>query len=133
MGVWRILKDAGKPLFASRDEAATLPQANALLPEIKSLGLDTSGVEIKVEGKTVSPRMREKIILGNGAGVAEAKAEADGAEPTFHVVKKGNTLSAIARKALGNTNRTSEMSEANRPMLTYPDKICPGQTLRIPA
>ena len=83
MDVWRFLKDAGKSLFASRDEAATLPQANELLPEIKSLGLDTSGVEIKSEGKTVSPGMREKIILGNGVGGAEA----DGAEPTFHMVK----------------------------------------------
>lgn len=78
--------------------------------------------------------MKEKIILavGNVAGVAEVEAEADGTEPMFHVVQKGDTLSGIANKTLGNANRYPDIFEANKPMLTHPDKIYPGQTLRIP-
>ena len=49
-----------------------------------------------------------------------------------HTVVKGDTLSAIAKKTLGNANRYMEIFEANKPMLVHPDKIYPGQTLRIP-
>jgi nucleoid-associated protein YgaU len=61
----------------------------------------------------------------------EAEDEA-GAAPVFYEVKKGDTLSAIARSALGDANRYPEIFEANKPMLTHPDRIYPGQTLRIP-
>jgi nucleoid-associated protein YgaU len=47
-------------------------------------------------------------------------------------VVRGDTLSAIAKTTLGSANRYPEIFEANRPMLTHPDKIYPGQVLRIP-
>ncbi|MGA1234205.1 MAG: LysM peptidoglycan-binding domain-containing protein, partial [Lutimaribacter sp.] len=49
-----------------------------------------------------------------------------------NTVEKGDTLSAIAKKTLGNANRYPDIFEANRPMLSHPDKIYPGQVLRIP-
>jgi nucleoid-associated protein YgaU len=62
-----------------------------------------------------------------------AQVEADTTEePVFHTVVKGDTLSAIAKKTLGNANRYPEIFEANKPMLKHPDKIYPGQMLRIP-
>lgn len=140
MGLWSFAKSAGKSLFGGKAEAAT-PEPEALKKEIADLGLDTKGVEIKVEGdkvivegKAATPELQEKIILavGNVAGVAEVEAEASGPEPVFHTVVKGDTLSAIAKKTLGNANRYPEIFEANRPMLTHPDKIYPGQMLRIP-
>ena len=79
--------------------------------------------------------MKEKIILavGNVEGIATVEADHDGDDaPVFHTVVKGDTLSAIARKTLGNANRYAEIFEANKPMLTHPDKIYPGQVLRIP-
>ena len=142
MGVWSFVKDAGKALFGSKAEAATLPESEALKAEVKELGLDTTGVDIKVEGdrvkvsgKAVTPEMQEKIILavGNVAGVAEVEADTDDAEPTFYTVKKGDTLSAIAKATLGKASRYPDIFEANKPMLTHPDKIYPGQVLRIPA
>jgi nucleoid-associated protein YgaU len=142
MGLWSFMKDTGKSLFGSKAEAATLPDAETLAKEVADLGLDASGVEIKVEGDTVkiegtavSAEMKEKIILavGNVAGVAAVEADvSEGPEPVFHTVVKGDTLSAIARKTLGSANRYNEIFEANRPMLTHPDKIYPGQVLRIP-
>jgi LysM repeat protein len=87
-------------------------------------------------GKRVGQaEMKEKIILavGNVAGISEVEAEVtEGPEPVFHTVAKGETLSAIAKKTLGNANRYNDIFEANRPMLSHPDKIYPGQMLRIP-
>ena len=74
--------------------------------------------------------------------VAEAVAAAQVAEPaapeppapesTFHTVEKGDTLSKIAKEVYGNANLYNAIFEANKPMLTHPDKIFPGQVLRIP-
>ena len=139
MGLWSFMKDKGKALFGGDDE----PDAEALKKEVADLGLDASGVDIAVEGDTVkltgsaaSDEVREKIILavGNVAGVSaveDATASA-GPEPVFHTVEKGDTLWAIAEKTLGNGSKYQAIFEANRPMLSHPDKIYPGQVLRIP-
>lgn len=55
-------------------------------------------------------------------------------EPTFYTVKKGDNLSKIAERHYGKGKATkyTVIFEANKPMLTHPDKIYPGQVLRIP-
>lgn len=63
----------------------------------------------------------------------EIEVEAPAPEAVFHEVKKGETLWAIAQQHLGDGNRYKEAFEANRPMLSDPDKIYPGQMLRIPS
>ena len=47
-------------------------------------------------------------------------------------VKSGDTLSKIAKEAYGDANAYMKIFEANKPMLSNPDKIYPGQKLRIP-
>ena len=54
-------------------------------------------------------------------------------ESQWHTVAKGDTLSAISKKYYGDANKYTAIFEANKPMLTHPDKIYPGQKLRIPA
>lgn len=140
MGLWSFVKDSGKKLFGGGDEE---PTKEILEKEIADLGLDASGVEISVEGDTVkiegaagNDEIKEKLILavGNVEGVAavEDNTAGGGAEPVFHEVKKGDTLWAIAEKTMGNGSKYQEIFEANKPMLTHPDKIYPGQVLRIP-
>ena len=51
---------------------------------------------------------------------------------TFYTVQKGDTLSKIAKEHYGNANKYQQIFEANTPMLKHPDKIYPGQVLRIP-
>lgn len=142
MGIWSFVKDAGASLFGGKAEAAEV-QEEALKKEIEGLGLDAKDVQLKVEGDTVkvtgtarTAEDQEKLILavGNVAGVAKVEAEtnADAPAPVFYTVKKGDTLSAIAKATLGNANRYPEIFEANKPMLKHPDKIYPGQVLRIP-
>jgi nucleoid-associated protein YgaU len=50
-----------------------------------------------------------------------------------YTVKAGDTLSSIARERLGSANAYPKIFEANRDQLADPDKIKPGQVLKIPA
>ncbi|MCT4556907.1 MAG: peptidoglycan-binding protein LysM [Pelagimonas sp.] len=122
-------------------EETAAPTAEDLQKEVADLGLNADGVDIKVEGEKVivsgdvDQETKEKVILavGNVDGVSEVEDNLGGDEPKFHTVEKGDTLWAISEKALGNGARYEEIFEANKPMLSHPDKIYPGQVLRIPA
>lgn len=48
-------------------------------------------------------------------------------------MKSGDTLSKIAKDMYGDADKYPQIFEANKPMLKDPDKIYPGQVLRIPA
>ena len=50
-----------------------------------------------------------------------------------YTVKAGDTLSGIAKQHLGDANAYNKIFEANRDQLSDPDKIKPGQVLKIPA
>ncbi len=142
MGLWSFVKGEGKKVFGS-DDAPDVSGA-ALQDELMELGLDTEGLDITVEGdkvkvtgKAASQEMREKVILavGNVEGVAQVEDDVTGGEgePVFHTVEKGDTLWAVSAKTLGNGAHYEKIFEANKPMLSHPDKIYPGQVLRIPA
>ncbi|KIN78124.1 peptidoglycan-binding protein LysM [Sulfitobacter mediterraneus] len=142
MGLWSFVKDAGKKVFGGGDDEEVT--GAALKDELKELGLDSDDLDItvdgdtvKVSGKAASQEMKEKVILavGNVEGVAAVEDDVSGgdADPVFHTVEKGDTLWAVSEKALGKGSRYMEIFEANKPMLSDPDKIYPGQVLRIPA
>ncbi|MFO6465743.1 peptidoglycan-binding protein LysM [uncultured Jannaschia sp.] len=141
MGIWNFVKSAGRKLLPGAAEAAEAPDADTLRKEIDDLGLDAKDVQIevagdtvKVSGKGLDQETKEKVILavGNVEGVAAVEEDIDGDDPVFHTVEKGDTLWAISEKTLGSGARYKEIFEANRPMLSDPDKIYPGQNLRIP-
>lgn len=98
------------------------------------------GDRIVLKGKTRSRADAERIVVaaGNHEGVAEVDDSAleieDDSEPqsTFYEVKSGDTLSKIAQEHYGDAMKYPVIFEANRPMLSDPDKIYPGQVLRIP-
>jgi nucleoid-associated protein YgaU len=54
------------------------------------------------------------------------------AQQTYSV-KPGDTLSKISKQFYGDANKYMKIFEANRDTLSDPDKIKPGQTLKIPA
>jgi nucleoid-associated protein YgaU len=153
IGLMSFIKEAGRKLGIGKAEATQpegspvpdTPAADALKAEIKSLGLnvkdlavDVDGDTVKVSGTTPDQATKEKLVvaLGNVAGVAavdeSVTAEKVEAEAVIYVVKKGDTLSAIAQKQYGKASKYMKIFEANRPMLKDPDKIYPGQALRIP-
>jgi nucleoid-associated protein YgaU len=81
---------------------------------------------------------KEKVLLccGNVAGVAAVNDKLTVAEPApeaqYHVVVSGDNLSKIGKHYYGDANKYPVIFEASKPMLSNPDKIYPGQALRIP-
>ena len=137
MGLFSFAKNLGKKIF-DKDT----PEEKAIKAELDELGLDTKGVDIRVEGDKVivegdgaDQATKEKIILaaGNLEGVSavEDKTETAGNAVVFHEVQKGENLWKIAEKHLGNGADYMKIFEANKPMLKDPDLIYPGQVLRI--
>ncbi len=131
----------------ARAEAANRTAADAIVTYIRAQNLAADGLAVEFDGATASVTVsgqaadqatKEKILLccGNVHGVAQVNdlmtvaAPADAAQ--FHTVVRGDTLSAISKKYYGNANLYMRIFEANQPMLGHPDKIYPGQLLRIP-
>ncbi|GGB85589.1 peptidoglycan-binding protein LysM [Dyadobacter sediminis] len=151
MGLLSFLKGVGEKVLKKEETAAPTPEteplrASALLAHVKSLGLaynkltvKTSGDTVTIEGEVAKQEDAEKIALavGNVEGVQLVDNRLTVATPspeaTYHTVEKGDTLSKIAQKVYGDMMKYPVIFEANKPMLSDPDKIYPGQVLRIPA
>ena len=75
-----------------------------------------------------------KVKAGAAAPAAPAAPSAPASAPqtTTYTVQSGDTLSGIAKKLLGNASDYMEIFNANRDQLSDPDKIKPGQVLKIP-
>lgn len=80
--------------------------------------------------KTIPDWPQEVIADIKATGAAGAGAST--AQSTY-TVKSGDTLSKIAKELLGNAQAYHEIFEMNRDQLSDPDKIKPGQVLKIPA
>lgn len=145
MSIFSFIKDVGEKLFgASEAKAAT---ADELKKELDKHNLSAEGLNISVEndkvtvsGQAKSTEEAEKIVLalGNTVGVSSVENQLSVTEAapdaTMYTVVKGDTLWKIAETnyGKGNGGKYEQIFEANKPMLTHPDKIYPGQVLRIP-
>jgi nucleoid-associated protein YgaU len=159
MGLFSFIKDAGAKVFgigkttaeeaADTAEAARLEaveKANHLVNAVDALGFDVVDLDIEVDGDTAliygeaaNQETREKVILvvGNTEGIASVDdrmtTAIEAPQAQFHAVVSGDTLGKIAKKYYGNAMKYPVIFEANKPMLSHPDKIYVGQVLRIPA
>lgn len=141
MGIFKFIKAAGEK---SAQQAADKAREDEINKAFKRFGFGTP-FKVKVEddvvhikGDAPDQETKEKAILtaGNVAGIGEVREEIaadDGKdEATFHTVEKGDSLSMIAKKVYGDAMKYPVIFEANKPMLTDPDLIYPGQVLRCP-
>jgi nucleoid-associated protein YgaU len=135
---------AAQPTLDELNSAA----AKGITTYIESQNLGLTGLFVMFDGATGTVTVQgdaptqeavEKVSLccGNVAGVQSVENMLVAAEPAdeseYHDVERGDTLSAIAKTYYGNANKYPVIFEANKPMLSHPDKIYPGQKLRIPA
>ncbi|MEZ5448995.1 MAG: peptidoglycan-binding protein LysM [Thiolinea sp.] len=148
MGLFDFARNIGKKIFGDDDESEQ--QTAKLQEEIakNNPGMDNLQVEVKdgvatIKGDAKSPEALEKAILmaGNAMGVQEVQAaEATvagqqaqlGADDEFYIIEKGDSLWKIAEKAYGNGAKYTAIFDANREVIEDPDKIFPGQKIRIP-
>ncbi len=159
MGLFSFIKNAGAKVFGigktDAEEAAEAAAKELKLEEaaarkleetITDLQLQVEGLKIFIDydaatisGKAYNQATREKVVLvvGNSNGIAtvDDQMTVEHEEPVaqFHTVVSGDTLGKIAKTYYGNAMKYPVIFEANKPMLTDPDKIYPGQVLRIPA
>ncbi len=152
MGLFDFVKEAGEKLsdlaggILGRDEAAAADAGPQIEKAVNGHGIPVENLSIKVEkdvatarGTTQSQADRERVVLvaGNTKGIAQVDDQIKVTTPEpparFHTVVRGDTLSKIAKELYGDAMKYPVIFEANRPMLTDPDKIYPGQVLRIPA
>jgi nucleoid-associated protein YgaU len=131
------------------DNVAKLNAAagDAIEAYVESQGLTVSGLDVQYDGATQTVTVsgeapdqatKEKVLLccGNVQNVAAVNDMLTVVEPTpeaqWYTVVKGDTLSKISKEYYGSPNEYMKIFEANKPMLSHPDKIYPGQMLRIP-
>jgi len=149
MGLMDFVTNAGAALFggsgeSDQERSAKLENHVRLMSlDVKQLKIEVSGETATVSGEAGSQTDREKVVLtvGNTKGIAKvedkltvaaAKAETPVEEAQYYTVVKGDSLSKIAKKYYGDAMKYPVIFEANKPMLKDPDKIYPGQVLRIP-
>lgn len=153
MGLFSFIKNAGAKVFGigktTGEEAAeaAVEAASGLKNAVETLGFNVTDLNIEVAGETAtvwgevdSQSTREKVVLvvGNTEGIGSVDDRMTIAAPVepvsqFHTVVSADTLGKIAKTYYGNAMKYPEIFEANKPMLSHPDKIYPGQVLRIPA
>jgi len=132
------------------ENVAALSQTagEAIATYIKSMNLEVENLEVSfdapsatvtVAGVAPDQATKEKVLLccGNVAKVSAVKDMMTVASPTpeseMYEVVSGDTLSKISKQFYDTPNKYPQIFEANKPMLSHPDKIYPGQVLRIPA
>ena len=159
MGLFSFIKNAGAKIFGigkteeeelaealAAKRAAEAAAAASMAETVRDLQLEVENLNISIDGDMATitgmaydQATKEKVVLvvGNSNGIAtvddQMTVEHIVPESQFHTVVSGDTLGKIAKTYYGNAMKYPVIFEANKPMLEHPDKIYPGQVLRIPA
>ena len=150
MGFLDFVKEAGSQLFKTDAEAAR--KIKEML-ELRTSGIRNIDVEFDdgvatVCGDCINEATRDSAILmvGNVKGVEKvvaddltvdppkekAPAEPPPAAVEYYTIVKGDTLGAIAKRFYGKASHYVRIFEANKDIISDPDRIYPGQKIRIP-
>jgi len=146
MGLFDFVKDVGDRLFDTDADAAENIKQHL---EIKTSGISNIEVEFDdgvatVCGDCINQATRDNAVLmvGNIAGVErvvaddlrapEPKEEEPEEKAEFYEIVSGDTLGGIAKKYYGKASAYMRIFEANKDIISDPNKIFPGQKIRIP-
>ena len=148
MGLLDFLKDKGKDIFGGGgNEAEDIKKEveRALGSNVSNLTVHFNDGKVTLMGSAKSQAAKEKaaLIAGNVKGVGSVDDDglkvAGGAAPAaaspsrYYTIQSGDSLSKIAKEHYGDANAYNKIFEANREVIEDPDKIYPGQQIRIPA
>lgn len=146
MGLFDFVKDVGRQVFNTDAEAADNIREHL---EVKTSGIKDITVEFDdgvatVCGDCTNQATRDNAVLmvGNIKGVEkviaddltfpEPKPEEPEEKAEIYEIVSGDTLGGIAKKYYGKASQYMRIFEANTDILKDPNKIYPGQKIRIP-
>lgn len=148
MGLISFLRDKGRKIFGKKEaevtKEVTLTKTQQLKAEIDRLGLNVSDLQLELceqvvvtgSADTTATAERVALALGNVEGVGSVDMQLNVLNPEpearYYTVESGDSLSKISKAMYGDPMKYEQIFEANKPMLEHPDKIYPGQKLRIP-
>ena len=140
MDLFKFVRDAGEKINRSAANMAEdiKERITGHKTEVKDLQVEHAGEKVILNGRSKTRAEAEKAIIaaGNTHGVSEVESHIEVEEKApigvIYTVKSGDTLSKIAKAHYGDAMKYPVIFEANKPMLKDPDKIYPGQALRIP-
>ncbi len=151
MGLIDFFKGAGEKLFGKSEETKEAEKAQAVLNHIRKYNFDVQNLNVSVDDETVTlkgqvnnylDKNRIVVAAGNIDGVSKVNDLLQVTSPTpvaepapeksYYTVKSGDSLSKISKEVYGDAMQYNKIFDANRPMLSDPDKIYPGQVLVIP-
>jgi len=136
--------DMGAKLFGKDSESQAATAIKAMLERETTMPITNLDVKyddgvVTLCGECQNADDKEKAVLlaGNVQFVKKVmaddlKAPPQQAKVQYYVVKKGDSLSKIAKEFYGNAMDYPKIFEANREVIKDPDLIYPGQKLRIP-
>ena len=143
MGLFDFAKNIGAKVFGDKEPPET--QAEKIKSHIETDNPGITDLKVAVHegmvslaGEAASGEALEKAVLlaGNVKGVEKVMAvtvkAADEPKVEYYEIKSGDSLSAIAKKFYGDAMQYPRLFEANREVIKDPDKIYPGQKIRIP-
>ncbi len=145
MGLLDFARDVGRQLFDTDAEAADNIKQHL---EVKLHGIKNVEVEFDdgvatICGDCDSEAVKDRAILlaGNVQGVERVVADGltapepkpeEVSKDSVYEIKSGDTLGAIAKQFYGKASQYTRIFEANRDIIDDPNKIYPGQKIRIP-
>jgi LysM repeat protein len=147
MGLFDFAKDVGRQLFDTDAEAADNIKEHL---EIRTSGI--SNIEVEYDdgvaticGDCINQATKDNAVLmvGNIKGVEKvvaddlrvpppAKEEEPEEKSEIYEIVSGDTLGKIADRFYGKPSEYMRIFEANREIIEDPDRIYPGQKIRIP-
>ncbi len=139
-------KDMGRQLFDRDDVAAEniKQHLDVSLTSIKNLDVQFDDGTVTLCGECMSEGDRSQAILvaGNVKGVEKVVADDLTAPPPkpeepeekfeYYEIQSGDSLSAIAKRYYGKPMEYKRIFEANKNVIENPDRIYPGQKIKIP-
>ena len=130
----KVAVENGKAILtgAVKDQA-TLEKAILAVGNLHSIeSVNTDNLKVENGQKSASNQTAQASTAQTSS--ASQPSGSQPAEPHFYEVKKGDTLWKIAEEVYGkgHGDKNKIIFEANKPMLKSPEKIFPGQQLRIP-
>ncbi|MDH3894515.1 MAG: peptidoglycan-binding protein LysM [Chromatiales bacterium] len=143
MGLFDFARDIGRKLFDTDAEAADniKEHLNTSLSGVTNLDVKFDDGVVTLCGDCAKASTKELAVLmaGNVEGVKQVIADELTAPPPppevkveYYEIQRGDTLSGIAKKYYGDPMQYKALFEANREVIEDPDKIYPGQKIRIP-